>query len=158
MSKRKRKKGSFRRNLPAIIIILLLVGGFFYYITDIEKQETIEMKTYETVEPYHLLENKDSTKYIESILLNKETSILQIAKTFYHKDIFWPYIFQANNIDENILNLESGTILNIPKVSKELLDTTNTANIANVKLLGDSLLEDVDKKRKKNLEDSLKGW
>jgi len=159
MSKRRKKKNIFKRNLPLIILIALLAGGFYYYINYIEKQEIIEAQTYETSEPYHLLENKDSTLYIESILLNKNASILQISEAFYNSDIYWPYIFQANKIEGNILNLENGTILNIPKISTELLDAKNEENIARVKHLSDSLLEDINKKRKAELEkDNLMGW
>lgn len=159
MSKRKKKKNILRRNLPSIILIAIVAGGLYYYINHLEKQEITENQSYETAEPYHILENKDTALYIESILLNKDASILKISETFYKNDMFWPYIFQANKIEGNILNLESGTILHIQKVDSEMLDTSNETNVTEIKHLSDSLLEDINRKRKEELEkDNLMGW
>lgn len=158
MSKRK-KKNIIKRNLPILIIIALIAGGGGYYISHIEQKEIEENQIYQTNEAYHSLENQDSTKYVARILINNEVSILTISEKFYKSKIFWPYIFQENEIDGNILNISTGTILNIPIIASELLDTTKSEIVAKLKVVGDSLLSEVSEERQKALETkSMSDW
>lgn len=158
MSKRK-KKNIIRKNLPILIIIALIATAVYYYISHIEQKELEEGKVYYTHEEFQLLENTDSTKYIAKILITKDMNILALSDEFYKNKMFWPYIFEANDIEDNILNLPIGTILNIPIVETQLLDTNNAEVISKVKLLGDSLLSDINEKRIKDSErNGLGDW
>jgi len=152
MSKRKKKRNILKKNLPTLIIILLLAGAGYFYIDHIEQKEIKENEIYQSKEAYHLLENKDSVKYLANILIETESSILDLSDKFYKSKMFWPYIFEENEIKDNILNIQTGAILRIPRIPAELLDTTNAQIVNDIRILGDSLLNDVNEKRVKKLE------
>lgn len=158
MSKRKRK-GFFRRNYIAILFIVLLIGGVFYYINDIEKKEIIENTPPHSASTYQMLENRDSVTYQANILLEENMSILKLSQLFYGNEIFWPYIFQSNHEIDNILDLPKSVVLKIPRVNKDLIDINNKESVDHARKLADSLLIQIEKERKKQLESkSYEDW
>ncbi len=159
MSRRKRK-GFFRRNLVAIITIAMAAGAALYYINDIEKSEIIENNQYKPSEPYHILENPDSSRYIANILIDEDISILKLSNIFYKNEAFWPYILIENTIlNDNILALNKGTIVLIPKLPADILSMDIQEQGVRLKELSDSLQNDISEKRKEELDDNpFKEW
>ncbi len=156
---RKKRKSFFRRNLLAIVAVLLLVGAGIYYVNDIEKQEIIELAQTTPSEPYHILENPDSAKYIQSILIEKNTSILNLSKTFYKEESFWPYILMDNPEIKNILDLEKGQIVKIPKLPASFISLSSPEQQKILKKLSDSLQTSYAEKKKEELEyNPFKDW
>lgn len=163
MSRRKKKKPFFlRRNIISLFVVILIVAGILLYIRDVDHKEVIENQenSNELVDGiYHSLENTDSTNYIANIIIEENTDILKLSNKFYGDEIFWPYIFLANSDIDNILNIDIGTIIKIPKVSSHLINKTYKESVIKAQMLGDSLLNDVQIKRKKKLEaKSFEDW
>lgn len=156
----KRRKKFLQRNYKAIIVVLLIAAGVIYWIRDADHKETMENKElFSSESPYQLLENNDSIHFVANIVLNENRSILQIAEDYYKKDIFWPYIFNSNPKITDILNLKSGTILKLPRLSVALTDTLNPESIQAAKKLGDSILTSIEEDRLQELEkQSFSEW
>lgn len=154
-SSHKKKKGIFRKNYIATIVIILLLAGGIYYIKEIEDKERYEISLNGgNNEYYKVLENQDTTRYIVNIELSQHnTNILDLSEIFYSNKIFWPYIFQANKKIENPLDMPKGTVLLIPKVDSVLLDINSPETVSRVKSLGNSILEEVNEKRRPRVFD-----
>lgn len=149
----KRRKSFLRRNYKSIIIVLSIVAFAIYYIRDQDHKDTMENKAlFSSESPYQLLENNDSVRFMANIVLSENRSILQIANDYYKKDVFWPYIFNSNPNLNDILNLKTGTILKLPRLSTTLTDTLNPKSIQIAKQLGDSILISIEQTRRKELE------
>ena len=59
-----------------------------------------------------------------------------ISKRYYGAKIYWPYLYDANKDHLDDPNqIEVGTPIRIPKLTKTQLDTTNTATIATLERL-----------------------
>lgn len=59
-----------------------------------------------------------------------------ISKRYYGAKIYWPYLYDANKDHLDDPNqIEVGTPIRIPKLTKTQLDTTNTATIATIERL-----------------------
>lgn len=159
MSRRKRKS-FFRRNLVAIITIAITISAVLYYINDVEQSESIENNQFKSSEPYHILENPDTSRYIANILIDEDISILKLSSIFYKNEAFWPYILMENTIlHDNILALNKGSIMLIPKLPLEILSMEVQEQNIRLKELSDSLQNDISEKRKKELEDNpFKEW
>jgi hypothetical protein len=133
-----------------LAIVIALLAGFYYYkkhVIDPEDQSVHNSTA--SNEPFHILENSDTLRYLESIELGKPMSIMDVSLTFYKNKIFWPYIYRENKNIDNPLNMPKGTILNIPKVKESLLEFTE-ANVEHVGFIGDSILNAEAEKRKPN--------
>ncbi|MFR9166311.1 MAG: hypothetical protein ACLVKO_08925 [Dysgonomonas sp.] len=152
MSKRRGKKSY--KNWIALIIIILIASGLYFYISHAEKKEIIESQPYKVEGSYQLLENKD-TSLMARIVTETEMDVLEISSDFFKDKMFWPYIMEVNPRIENILNLTKGTIVNIPKVNPLLLDTKNPESVRKAKVLGDTLLSRLERKRAKAIEPKL---
>lgn len=158
-SRGKRKKPFFlRRNVIILFIVIFIVIGIWLFIRDVDKQEFSENReiNQEVVDGmYRNLENLDSVSYKANIMVEETTSILQLSKKFYGDEVFWPYIFIVNTDIENILDIQPGTIIKIPHVSPHLINKSYKESIVRAELLADSLLNDVQLKRKKALETQM---
>ena len=59
-----------------------------------------------------------------------------ISKRYYGAKIYWPYLYDANKDHLDDPNdIEVGTPIRIPKLTKTQLDTTNATTIANLEFL-----------------------
>ncbi|GAB6011883.1 hypothetical protein [Viscerimonas tarda] len=150
MSKKSRKRKSSNKNFIALLVIIVVLVGGIYYIRDLEKKEAYEISLNpQNDEVYHVLENRDTVRYIESIELGQNRiNILDLSQDFYGNKVFWPYIFQVNQHIENPLDMPKGTVLLIPRVDSLHLDLTATGNVERVRFIGDSILTAVNERRK----------
>ena len=156
MSKKRssRNKKEIKRNYIALIVIIAILVSGIYYIKEIEKNEAYESaKNAPSNELYHVLENNDTINNIKRIELGKNMNILDISQIFYQDKIFWPYIIKLNQHITNPLDIPKGTIITVPKVDAEFLDLNATENVARVKTIGDSILNEVNERRKPKVLD-----
>jgi len=138
-SRRRRKK--IIRNFLAFIFILGLAFIGYSVVSNMEKKDSPQITSdHKDYSIYSELENNDTARYLHKIEMNDNIDILHLSEMFYKKDAFWPYIIEANSEIENPLFITKGSIVKIPRISSELLDTNNTQSMRNVKLLGDSIL------------------
>ena len=68
--------------------------------------------------------------------INEGSRLAWLSKRYYGAKVYWPYLYDANKdhlTDPNMIVV--GTPIRIPKLTKEQLDTTNTATIATLEQL-----------------------
>ncbi len=149
MSKKKsiprKKKKVFTKNVVATLIIIVLLTGGYLYIREAEindfKRPPVINNDHEHRELYYILENRDTANFLEYIILEKNTNILELSKIFYGNEVYWSYIYLKNNKNiSNPLDIPKGTALNIPRVDSELIDQTNPATLERATVVGDSIL------------------
>ncbi len=60
--------------------------------------------------------------------MHEGSRLTWMAKRFYGKKVYWPYLYDANrDVIDNPNNIDTGTPLRVPKLTKAQMDTTSTA-------------------------------
>ena len=78
-------------------------------------------------------------KYPELITteaMHEASRLTWMAKRYYGAKIYWPYLYDANrDVIKNANNIEVGTPIRVPKLTKLQLDTTNAETMATLERL-----------------------
>lgn len=144
-SRKKRKSRRLRRQLFILLFVAFILTGGYFYINYYPKDKAYNITNDEANTEYTLVENHDSLNYKAIVIYHKNIDINTISNTFYKSDLFWPYIFIENkNVINNPLNIEKDVALKIPRLSDSILNLKNPSSIEHVKLLADSILENVN--------------
>jgi len=60
--------------------------------------------------------------------MHEGSRLTWMSKRFYGKKVYWPYLYDANrDVIDNPNQIETGTPLRVPKLTKAQMDTTSTA-------------------------------
>jgi len=148
-SEGRRRKRS-KKNLYALLAIVLILICGYLYVADMD-ENNMHSGQNEVInkDGYYYSENPDSTRFLAKIVIDRNFNIIDLSKIFYKSEIFWPYIFEVNPRLPNPLNIEKGTVVFIPKVQPSLLDPNDEENKMKVKQLGDSILNIITERQKK---------
>jgi len=142
-SRSKKRRKNTIKNLLILALVFIILGGIYYYV-NIYMHETPPPPAPERQADYIVLENSDSARYKEIVLYNTNVNINTVSKTFYNSNIFWPYIFIANQdvegVKNNPLDIPKGSRLKIPRLTENMIDPANEKAIERVKHLADSIL------------------
>ncbi len=124
-----RKKNRISHIKLGIISAILLVGvlGFIYF-NYTPKQNDIPRHNY--FAEYSEIENTDTSRFLRIIEAESNIDFLILAKKYYTSEIFWPYIYQANqeSVPDSFI-IKTGTVIKIPKIDKNLIDLSNEQSI-----------------------------
>jgi len=113
--------------LSIVTIVALIIILYFLYPNDNESKIVL---------PYVEVLNIDTEKYLRVIRTESSTDFVTLSRFNYGYEVFWPYIYAANENDSVIpLEIKAGTIIKIPKMSPELVDFENDACVDSVKRL-----------------------
>lgn len=73
--------------------------------------------------------------------MHEASRLAWMAKRFYGAKIYWPYLYDANrDVISNPHNIEVGTPIRVPKLTKLQLDTTNAETMATIEQLREEAL------------------
>ena len=73
--------------------------------------------------------------------MHEASRLAWMAKRFYGAKIYWPYLYDANrDVISNPHNIEVGTPIRVPKLTKLQLDTTNAQTMATIESLREEAL------------------
>ena len=73
--------------------------------------------------------------------MHEASRLAWMAKRFYGAKIYWPYLYDANrDVISNPHNIEVGTPIRVPKLTKLQLDTTNAETMATIESLREEAL------------------
>lgn len=143
-SRSRKKNKSNTKHLLILFLVLCVLAGGYYYLKIYSREEIAKNPTLDKTAQYSILENNDSIKYLAVIIYKENVSINSISSTFYHSEIFWPYIYIENKeVIKNPLNMGKDVVLKIPRLSDEILNTNDTASVRITKDLADSILNNV---------------
>ncbi|QIK53199.1 hypothetical protein G7051_02085 [Dysgonomonas sp. HDW5B] len=151
----KSEKGSNRIQSPAvnprksnlvktciITLIVLAVLGIGYIILSgytIKHKEKLPQSI-----TFKELDNTDTLTYSRIIIPESDVSLQYIAKIYYGDDVYWPYIYNANNnIVNNLLIIQAGSITKIPKISVDLVNLHNGKEASTARVLGDEIYKEI---------------
>ena len=74
--------------------------------------------------------------------MHEASRLAWMAKRFYGAKIYWPYLYDANrDVISNPHNIEVGTPIRVPKLTKLQLDTTNAETMATIESLREEALQ-----------------
>lgn len=123
--------------------LLLMLSGFLYYLYSDEinslftSEQPIVVEVKE--EPIKATEKTEKDIFSQPInyseciateVIRKGTRLAFFAKQYYGHPDFWVYIYEANKeVIDDPNNILMGTKVKIPKLSPELIDTTNVQTI-----------------------------
>lgn len=119
-----------------ISFIVLAVLAATYLIIDFSNNEEKENPAVNFIE----LENTDSLNYSYIVIPESDVSLQFIAETYYGDEVFWPYIYMANeDLIRNILVIQAGSIIRIPTFTVDLAELQNGKAALSAKRLGDEI-------------------
>ena len=73
--------------------------------------------------------------------MHEASRLAWMAKRFYGAKIYWPYLYDANrDVIANPNDIEVGTPIRVPKLTKLQLDTTNAETMATIESLREEAL------------------
>ena len=73
--------------------------------------------------------------------MHEASRLTWMAKRYYGAKIYWPYLYDANrDVISNPHNIEVGTPIRVPKLTKLQLDTTNAQTMATIESLREEAL------------------
>lgn len=73
--------------------------------------------------------------------MHEASRLAWMAKRFYGAKIYWPYLYDANrDVISNPNDIEVGTPIRVPKLTKLQLDTTNAQTMATIESLREEAL------------------
>ena len=73
--------------------------------------------------------------------MHEASRLAWMAKRFYGAKIYWPYLYDANrDVIANPNDIEVGTPIRVPKLTKLQLDTTNAETMATIEQLREEAL------------------
>lgn len=140
---KRRRKGSYK-NITMLAVVLVILGGIYYYVHIYMRDPDVVVDQTIPQAQYTLLENTDSINYLATVMYVNNVNINTISQTFYKSNVFWPYIFVANqnepSVKSNPLDIPQGVILKIPRIPSNLLDMGNPEAIRKVEALADTIL------------------
>ncbi|MEN9918566.1 MAG: hypothetical protein RL662_1002 [Bacteroidota bacterium] len=114
-----KKKSSTTKTVLEILIVLLVVAlSYLVYENYIKQDEIVRGK-----DNYTELENNDKKTYSCIVIINSDTPLKEIAKMYYGKEEFWPYIYKGNEniVDPLTLKIQARSIVKIPKLTVDLV-------------------------------------
>ena len=122
MSKSKKKSSrATRKNMLILVLVFIILGAGYTYIKYYEKDPSAPVVYTDAGPEYIILENTDSVKYVDIVMYNNNVNINTVAHTFYGNNIFWSYIFVANEkepgVVSNPLDIPKGTVIRLPRIS-----------------------------------------
>lgn len=125
--------------------LLLMLSGFLYYLYSDEinslftseqpvvvdvKEEPIKTEETEEMKKNIFSQPINYSECIATEVIRKGTRLAFFAKQYYGHPDFWVYIYEANKeVIDDPNNILMGTKVKIPKLSPELIDTTNVQTI-----------------------------
>lgn len=125
-----------------ITLIVLAVLGIGYIILSgytIKHKEKLPQSI-----TFKELDNTDTLTYSRIIIPESDVSLQYIAKIYYGDDVYWPYIYNANNnIVNNLLIIQAGSITKIPKISVDLVNLHNGKEASTARFLGDEIYKEI---------------
>lgn len=125
-----------------ITLIVLAVLGIGYIILSgytIKHKEKLPQSI-----TFKELDNTDTLTYSRIIIPESDVSLQYIAKIYYGDDVYWPYIYNANNnIVNNLLIIQAGSITKIPKISVDLVNLHNGKEASTARVLGDEIYKEI---------------
>lgn len=125
-----------------ITLIVLAVLGIGYIILSgytIKHKEKLPQSI-----TFKELDNTDTLTYSRIIIPESDVSLQYIAKIYYGDDVYWPYIYNANNnIVNNLLIIQAGSITKIPKISVDLVNLHNGKEASTARILGDEIYKEI---------------
>lgn len=125
-----------------ITLIVLAVLGIGYIILSgytIKHKEKLPQSI-----TFKELDNTDTLTYSHIIIPESDVSLQYIAKIYYGDDVYWPYIYNANNnIVNNLLIIQAGSITKIPKISVDLVNLHNGKEASTARVLGDEIYKEI---------------
>lgn len=90
--------------------------------------------------------NNDPKNISCVILVDIDTPVKDIARLYYGKELFWPYIFEANrNVVDTKLTIQMNTLVKVPRLTIDLVDYSTGILDKKVQNMGDKILEDLEK-------------
>ena len=151
------KKTHFLRDtlICVVVLLMLLLVGYFFLrhqlgnilqsLMENEDLENIpegripkEQIMAEWMEASRSVSPADG-KYPELITteaMHEASRLTWMAKRYYGAKIYWPYLYDANrDVIKNANNIEVGTPIRVPKLTKLQLDTTNAETMATLERL-----------------------
>lgn len=135
--KRNRESNLIKTCIFALIILAVLGIGYLLlnYSSTTESKDSKKINFIE-------LDNSDTTHYSYIIIPESDVSLQYISQIYYGNEIFWPYIYKANeDFISNSLTIQSGLIIKIPKIEVDLIEL-HTGKISSIaKDLGDQILQ-----------------
>lgn len=144
-SKKKSNKAT-KKNLLILFLVFVILGAGYMYVRHYEKDPSMPEITTEAGFDYIILENRDSSKYMEVVMYNNNVNINTVARDFYGDNAFWSYIFLENEKDPavkaNPLDIPKGTVLRLPVVPglKDGSGNLNPQTVEKARVLADTIL------------------
>lgn len=133
-SKLHRKSNLVRTCIIAALVLIVLAA--IYLIVDFSNNEEEEAPSVNFIE----LENTDTLNYSYIVIPESDVSLQLIAETYYGDEVFWPYIYMANeDLIRNILVIQAGSIIRIPTFMVDLAELKNGKAAIIAKKLGNEI-------------------
>ncbi|NDW19553.1 hypothetical protein D0T53_11615 [Dysgonomonas sp. 216] len=126
------EKTNWKRNFLLVLSTIICAVALLYLLYPSEPI-VIDEKL-----PYTEITNPDTINILKVIKIEDNTNFLFLSKYNYGHEIFWSYIYNANENGEVIpLDIKKGTIIKIPKIEDSLLDFNNEENVERIKSLNE---------------------
>lgn len=136
ITKSKRKLNLVKTCVISLIILIIITISYFA-INPMNGQKHKELNI-----NFIQLINTDPDNYSQIVLTDTTVSLQVISKFYYGDEVFWPYIYMANkDIIRNILEIQAGSIIRIPKFEVDLAELQNGNAALKAKQLGDKIRE-----------------
>lgn len=123
-----------------IFLAVLIIGGVIYALYPESSKKT------ETSNAGGLLvevENTDTLNFMHIVRIERNTDFTRLSKIYYGYEIFWPYLFKANEQDiESPFNVQVGTLVKVPRVDSQLIDMNNQESVNLAMQLGKEILDE----------------
>lgn len=122
IKREEKKKNAIILPIFISLLILVIIIGVSYLLFENAKKSSIKPTEDEYSVNFHELSVNDSLNINSIVIPDKDVSLEYIARTFYGNEIFWPYIYIAN---EDFMNNSSialaGSIIKIPRLTVDLV-------------------------------------
>ncbi|MFR9166312.1 MAG: HU family DNA-binding protein [Dysgonomonas sp.] len=132
--------------LSVVTVILLILLLYYLYPTDNSKNNMPLTPPAVATPSYIETVNTDTFKYSHMIVAESDMDFLFLAEKFYGHEMFWPYIYLAN--EQNVSNpfeIKIGTSIKIPKMDSTLVNINNKASVDSAKALNNRIISQRNK-------------
>lgn len=142
-----------KKKLPIYIgiglVAVLIMGTFIYKLVSPSQSESDDQVVKPNfnearVSRFGQVANSDPMNISCVILVDTDVSVQDLAQLYYGNELFWPYIFEANQhvIDAQLM-VEMNTLIKIPKLTVDLVNYSTGVLDNKVKAMGDKIKKEL---------------